>query len=322
MPTFPAVLIGGPPNSGKSILTANLTQALKLRNSQHYVLRANPDGEGDWTHWAEQELVCTILVPHPWTPTFVAQVCADLARRQLPLIVDLGGRPQAWPEPIFDHCTHAILLTPDETSRTIWLDLIRRHQVSLLADVHSARQGSAEIGALHPSIQGVLTELTWGQPIQSPVFTALVGRLSELFNYDPTELRNYHLGQAPVGLTIDLERLARTIVVEPRLAPVWQPSDPPHVLDYLPAATSLGLYGRAPNWLYAAVACLVYPASCHQLDPRLGWILARELSIRSSSGAAPLRFQTRAHSEVFEVIGRPEGYLDYSDIMNCVHHKG
>ena len=63
MELFPAVLIGGPPNSGKSVLTYNLTQALRERGIQHYVVRAAPDGEGDWVSEADRSLVRTILVP-------------------------------------------------------------------------------------------------------------------------------------------------------------------------------------------------------------------------------------------------------------------
>jgi len=100
MRSFPAVIIGGPPNSGKSVLTANLTQALRQRDIQHYVLRACPDGEGDWTYLADQELVRTILVPRTWTRAFVEHICHDLEHRHLPLLVDVGGRLQPWQEPI------------------------------------------------------------------------------------------------------------------------------------------------------------------------------------------------------------------------------
>ncbi len=50
MELFPAILVGGPPHSGKSVLTYSLTQALRRRGVDHYVLRAAPDGEGDWAN--------------------------------------------------------------------------------------------------------------------------------------------------------------------------------------------------------------------------------------------------------------------------------
>ncbi len=46
--SLPAILIGGPPKAGKSVLTYNLTQELRRCEIPHYVFRANPDIEGDW----------------------------------------------------------------------------------------------------------------------------------------------------------------------------------------------------------------------------------------------------------------------------------
>src|SRR6266487_3552700 len=46
--SLPAILIGGPPNAGKSILIYNLKQELLRREIPHYWLHANPDIEGDW----------------------------------------------------------------------------------------------------------------------------------------------------------------------------------------------------------------------------------------------------------------------------------
>src|SRR5438552_6610469 len=47
--SLPAILIGGPPHTGKSVLTYSLSQALRKRSIEHYVIRASPDGEGDWS---------------------------------------------------------------------------------------------------------------------------------------------------------------------------------------------------------------------------------------------------------------------------------
>ena len=57
MELFPAVMIGGPPHSGKSVLAYSLSQALRARQVAHYVLRAFPDGEGDWANEADQAMV-------------------------------------------------------------------------------------------------------------------------------------------------------------------------------------------------------------------------------------------------------------------------
>ena len=51
---LPAVLIGGPPHSGKSVLIYSLSQALRARGVAHYALRACPDGEGDFSNETDQ----------------------------------------------------------------------------------------------------------------------------------------------------------------------------------------------------------------------------------------------------------------------------
>jgi len=57
MELFPAVAICGPPHSDKSVLAYTLSRALRTRQIAHYVLRAFPDGEGDWANEADQALV-------------------------------------------------------------------------------------------------------------------------------------------------------------------------------------------------------------------------------------------------------------------------
>jgi CRISPR-associated protein Csx3 len=315
MELFPAVLIGGPPNSGKSVLTYNLTQALRERGVQHYVLRAAPDGEGDWASEAERDLMRTILVSRAWTPAFVEHVCASLAHRPLPLIVDAGGRPTAWQEAIFDSCTHAVLLTPDESARAAWLELVNRHHVILLADLRSELHGVSQVTAAQPVLTGVIAGLEWGQRIGGPTFEALVERIARLFAYDPEKLRRSHLAAAPVETAIDLDRLARTLGVPfTGDKATWQPHHLPCLLDYLPEATPVGLYGRGPNWLYAAVALLAYPEPFYQFDARLGWVRPPTLCVGTPAADAPVqaRSQRRAgHTHLAFTITK--AHLDYTE---------
>ncbi len=125
---LPAVLIGGPPHAGKSVLTYNLTQALRQREIAHYVLRANPDGEGDWSQEMNQNIVDLVRVTGKWTPDFVTRMCVDLERRQLPLLVDTGGLPTEKEIALFRLCTHSLLLlrTDKEDDTQRWHKLILR----------------------------------------------------------------------------------------------------------------------------------------------------------------------------------------------------
>ncbi len=320
MELFPAVLIGGPPNSGKSVLTYNLTQTLRERGVQHYVLRAAPDGEGDWASEADQRMMRTILVPSTWTPAFVEHVCESLAHRPLPLIVDAGGRPTAWQEAIFDYCTHAILLTPGDSAHATWLDLVNQHNLILLADLRSALHGINQVIATRLVLEGVIAGLEWGERISGATFDALVERIAGLFAYDSDELRRSHLTSAPVETAIDLDRLTHTLDVPfTGDKAVWEPHHLPRVLDYLPESTPMGLYGRGPNWLYAAVALLAHPEPFHQFDVRLGWVTppALRLGMPSADALVQAHLQSRAgHIHLAFTITKT--YLDYTEAGGLV----
>ena len=320
MELFPAVLIGGPPNSGKSVLTYNLTQTLREQGVQHYVLRAAPDGEGDWACEAEQSLVRTILVPRTWTPAFVEHVCESLAHRPFPLIVDVGGRPKAWQEAIFDYCTHAVLLTPDESAHTGWLDLAERHNLILLADLRSELHGINQVMATQPVLKGVIAGLEWGEQIGGPTFETLAARIARLFAYNPDKLRRSHLTSAPVETAIDLDRLARTLGVPfTGDKATWEPHHLPRVLDYLPEATPLGLYGRGPNWLYVAVALLAYPEPFYQFDARLGWVTPPALRLGAPPADAPVRVHTQPGADhIHLAFTITKAYLDYVETEGLV----
>jgi len=311
METFPAIFIGGPPHSGKSVLTYNLTQELRRRKVEHYVLRACPDGEGDWAQEAAQEVVRTVRVRGPFTREFVEAICRDLANRHLPLLVDVGGRPTPEQEPIFSYCTHAILLTKDEASRAEWFNLAERHAVIVIADITSALEGESHIIQKSPILRGVITGLHRGAIASGPVFDALVERVASIFDFDRDELRRMHYTLSPVENVVDLDRLAGYLGL-PNYGARWEPHHLRRVFDELPFQSPMALYGRGPNWLYAAIAVRLHPQPLYQFDVRLGWIEPPALSWGRPSKGGPVQV---------EVVERPDhirlefmltrAYVDY-----------
>ncbi len=274
MELFPAVLIGGPPNSGKSVLIYSLSQVLRIRGIAHYVLRAAPDGEGDWFHEAASESVRLLRVKGPFDARWVERILRDIRNRHLPLLVDVGGLPTPEQEEILSAVTHAILLTRDSASRPEWRRRFHRYGLNLIADLDSRLEGPEEVIEESPVLRGVITGLVRGRLATGPVFEALVERVAALFRYDPEELRRYHLHMAPdIDLVIELDRLARMLGVHfEGEAPRWAPADLPQVLEALPAGKPLALYDRGPAWLYAALAVHALPSPFFQFDPRLGWV--------------------------------------------------
>jgi CRISPR-associated protein Csx3 len=316
MQLYPAVIIGGPPNSGKSVLTYNLSQRLRQQGILHYVLRANPDGEGDWANEADQALVRHILAPRRWSQPFVEHICRSLDQRHLPLLVDIGGRPQTWQEVIFDHCTHIVLLTPDAASQADWQARAGRHNLRLLADLRSELHGLNSVSSTNPILTGVLAGLAWGQTVGGPTFEALVERAAHLLRYDPDQLRRSHLTSAPVELTVDLDRLARSLDTphEGEQA-LWRPDQLPGLLEYLPAGKPMGLYGRAPNWLYAAVALHAQPAPFYQFDVRLGWVAPPELVLGQPAPDTVLQCRPESLANRVELTFTMSAtHLDYDEV--------
>lgn len=315
MELFPAVAIGGPPHSGKSVLAYSLSQALRARQIAHYVLRAFPDGEGDWANEADQVLVRRIRVKGEVTPDWIQRIGRDIARRHLPLIVDMGGRPTDWQEAVLDHCTHIILLTRDRTSRAHWTQLARRHSLQVIADLHSVRSGEDVIQTYEPVLRGQISGLERGGSASGVAFTALVDVVAGLFAYDQEELRRIHIAAAPADLVVELERLGRTLATAMgRPWEGWTPEQLGKVLVYAPPHLPLAVYDRGPNWLYAALAVHVYPAPLYQFDVRQGWVAAPDLELADDVTSSPVYAHVSVqHEYIWVELVLPGGYLDYAE---------
>jgi CRISPR-associated protein Csx3 len=319
MDHFPAILIGGPPHSGKSVLTYSLTHALRQLGIPHYVIRAAPDGEGDWANESKHKLVCELRYKGDFTPEFTDFICDSLRDRHLPLLVDMGGHPTAEQERIFDYCTHTILLTPTEAAHRHWHDIIARHHLPCIADLTSTLQGENALAATDSVITGVLAGLDRHKTAKGPAFQALVERIAELFTYDAVDLFRIHERLCVAELVIDLQRLARTFDVPfEGQKPRWKPYHLPAILNYLPSATPLGLYGRGANWIYAAVALLTLPAAFYQFDARLGWAQAQPLRVGTSSQQL-LHIDVQPLEEgVYLNCRIPQAYLFYDQLPHLV----
>lgn len=310
---LPAVALGGPPHSGKSVLAHSLSQALRWRDVPHYVLRAYPDGEGDWSFQAERELVRELRVKGAGTPEWTRRIVRDIAGRPLPLIVDPGGKPTAWQEAIFAACTHGILLCPDEGAHAEWLERFHAHGLVLIADLWSELRGRNHLEALNGVLRGTLAGLEHHSNAAGPAFEQLVEWLARLFAYSATELRALHLKQAPTEIVIQLNRLGRTLGALDAQQQ-WIPTELPRVLGYLPPSQAFAVYERGPNWLYAALARHAFPNPFYQFDARLGWLKPSSLQRGDSDGTGLLRWIQRETAEHVSLeFSLADPYLDYLD---------
>ena len=284
---FSAVLVGGPPHSGKSVLTYSLTQALRRRQVSHYVLRACPDGEGDWSMESPPDTVRLLRDKGLFTDQWVDRICRDLQQRHLPLLVDVGGRPTANQQRILGCCTHALLLAADPAALPEWRDMMEQQGVAVVAELISTLDGTEAVEGQGAVLRGRIAGLHRFCTVQGELFDALVERLVSLLQTDQATLSEAHLRMEPTELAVDLERLGRTLELLDPGSHRWHPAALPPLLEYLPAHEPLAVYGRGPGWLYAALSAYTWPAPFWQFDPRLGWVAPATLH-RLKAGTSPI----------------------------------
>lgn len=269
---LPAVLVGGPPHVGKSVLFYQLTQALRDRGIRHYAIRVSPDGEGNWFQEGEPESVSKISVnsSREWPTTFVERIRHDLEHRIVPLLVDIGGRPGPSQEILLSSCTHSILLLredrPDNTHH--WQDLITKNNLQLIAQLISRRIGGSSITTYSPILQGTISGLERHalDTYLGESFDALVQLVADLFtSYDLEELERSFFSTAPSELVLDLNAELHAFTHNRR----WEPAMLPKLLERIPEQASLSIFGVGPNWLYAALAAHNHLAPFYLFDPRL-----------------------------------------------------
>lgn len=330
---FPAVLIGGPLHSGKSVLTYSLTQMLREQHVDHYVLRACPDGEGDFSNEAHPDRVNMIRQKGKFDTLFVERVCQGLQKRHFPLLVDVGGKPTPEQERIFTHCTHAILIASDPAKLAVWRAMIERInaaagcRIEIIAELHSQLDQPDQLGATTALLGATIGGLHRGHRVNGLVCTALVEQLRQLFQPSLALQRQAHLASPPCEIVAEVDRIGRSMGRNPDTNR-WQVEELPPFLDYLPAQTELALYGRAPNWLYCAAAVHAQPAPFHLFDARLGWVVPVAVTLTGSPTVAAGTWQTLDTQDAVTVHWQlGQHYLDYEELHSTEaptvdHRKG
>jgi CRISPR-associated protein Csx3 len=349
--TLPAILVGGPPCSGKSTLTYNLTRELQRCAIPHYVFRASAENEGNWFMEGNEDIVRQIQLRirdyRHWTEIFRAFVGRDLANRCLPLIVDLGGLPQPEDDGIFRVCTHSILLHRDgkeDASRT-WLHFTSTNGLTPLADLHSQQQGIELLTAEKPVITGTTTTgIKRGERMRGPVFRALVRSIGQLFlTFPPDELEKMHLDAAPVEHVVrlphELRKLASDVpeIDEPDIrqccqcleresvdlrsdSDAWTADLLQPLLDRV-APTAMAVYGRAPAWVYGALALHAEAQPFYEFDARICWVTPPILQagIPRPPSESLITIKTDSYNDEFIIFIHPiHNYLDCRDADKLV----
>jgi len=312
---MPAVLIGGPPHAGKSTLADRISTALRMRDIPHYLLRANPDGEGAWSYAASQTMVGELRARSraDWSALLAKRLARDVGERQLPLIVDPGGLPSEETAHIAERCTHSVLVAPDEEGMEQWRLFARRYGLAPVAELTSQLDGIQSIITTLPVLRGILTGLSRERSSAGPCFDALVERIAALFAYDADELFHAHMRLTTLDLVLNIEHAIYPLPAH-RTGTPWLPSELPELLASLPPDQPLGIYGRGPVWLYAALAVASPQQACQIFDTRSGWITPPVLTLAKHPDPTRLDWTETIAGDTMHVrFNIPGSYLDRHD---------
>ena len=156
-PACPAILIGGPPNSGKSVLANALAIGLKRKfGPEIHMQRAHADGEGDWfvQMYANVDLQARAMelrhaAKAKYTDRFFLHHAAAVqnARETSRLVlVDFGGVPNNEDVTLLHRCTHYILISSRDDALPEWHNFCtNRGGLQCLAVIHSTLDAKLEI---------------------------------------------------------------------------------------------------------------------------------------------------------------------------------
>ncbi|MCS6805505.1 MAG: CRISPR-associated ring nuclease Crn3/Csx3 [Acidobacteriota bacterium] len=154
-----AIAFLGPPHSGKSVLMnalrIKMQEVLPAEKFQRdfYVLRACPDGEGDWFNEIPQEVAMTLRYKNRFDDEFVNQICQALEQlrqqKQL-LLVDCGGKIDRKNQRILNRCTHAVIVSRHPEEIPLWRGAAFSSELEILAEVESLTNSCAEVLSSSP----------------------------------------------------------------------------------------------------------------------------------------------------------------------------
>ncbi|XHX77910.1 MAG: CRISPR-associated ring nuclease Crn3/Csx3 [Stenomitos frigidus ULC029] len=164
-----ALLVGGPPDSGKSLLATALRRAVAQSHPQCrlFLNRANWDGQGNWTYESHDSALTDRLVLgfdaklhwHPEAATLVPQYFKDQAEtvqnlrkvRDL-VLVDVGGVPQPEKHPVVQACSHYIVISREPEAIASWHSLCAP-TLPCLAVFHSEPDGGSALLSQSPPLE-------------------------------------------------------------------------------------------------------------------------------------------------------------------------
>lgn len=174
----PGLLIVGPPDSGKSVLSHQLFSALVRDYPDVYLQRAHWDGEGNWTlelpeNATDQERE-TFKQANKGELTegffpYQAEAILNLRRQKRLVIVDAGGMVQPEKRSILEACTHYVIISSKPEEIQPWHDFCAGEGgLKPVAVIHSVLETRCEILQQAPFLEMVSGPWVMGKTQEVP----------------------------------------------------------------------------------------------------------------------------------------------------------
>ncbi|OKH35748.1 CRISPR-associated protein Csx3 [[Phormidium ambiguum] IAM M-71] len=186
-PLCTGLMIVGPPNSGKSVLSHALFTALLPQFSNIYLQRANWDGEGNYVLELTPEAngdgeTFKAANKGSLTPEFFpfqAEAILQLRRQKSLVIVDVGGMVQPEKQPILEACSHYLIISSSPEEVESWHNFCRdRANLKPVAVIHSSLTECEIIHQEQPYLEMTCGPWIAGQP--RPIPQTLIAAVQKL----------------------------------------------------------------------------------------------------------------------------------------------
>lgn len=316
---FPAILLAGPPNCGKSVLSFLLTYRLRELGISHYLLRAVPDGEGDWFMVGHPEVVQTLRTIHKtsYSSHFVEHMLHSIHRRVLPLLVDIGGRPQGEQFGLIRACTHSILLYRTDEERNSWQKILTESGLIPIAELQSALSINDSIQQLQPYICGIISSLERDTAKRKigMTFGAVLERVAGISSYNESDLEREHERQAPFPVQNERSLAQRFAVPVEGERAIWSPKHLARLSEVVPNSAPLAIYGRGPVWLASALAARSLPSLFAIFDARYGWMLPSPIVFDQGQSTLDVKLAPFIDDSIWVNLEIPGGTVEPEEIV-------
>jgi CRISPR-associated protein Csx3 len=288
------------------------------------LLRAAPDGEGDWFQEGHPEIVRPLKDQHKggYSLAYTFRVKAIIDQRLLPFLVDVGGLPQGEDQlDILRACTHSVLLyrTPEEYAE--WQAQFCDMDLFPIAELQSSLDQKEQITGIHPVLKGTIQGLNRHDAQSGSVFGALLDRVAGICHYETAFMEKIHFELAPhlvlkestLGCEIGISKVHEN--------PYWHPENLVQIKEKIKPGSPIALYGRGPVWLAAAVSVYALPGPVALFDARYGWLKIQKVQfVESVIGKVQVIDWKENNAEYLEV--KLAGYEVEPGIIQLPQVKG